>query len=65
MNRVGDHGYPFDVEFLYRFKHFLRKIVGQPLLNAYMERQMNQRFNHEMYGLKPKHRYVSRMGVGQ
>nr|XP_019575489.1 PREDICTED: dimethylaniline monooxygenase [N-oxide-forming] 5 [Rhinolophus sinicus] len=59
MYRVGDHGYPFDVEFLYRFKHFLRKIVGQSLLNAYMERQMNQRFNHEMYGLKPKHRALN------
>lgn len=64
-NRVGDHGYPFDVLFFSRLKHFLRKIVGDSLLNAYMESKMNQRFNHEMYGLKPKHRYVYRMAVGQ
>ncbi|KAF6292885.1 flavin containing dimethylaniline monooxygenase 5 [Rhinolophus ferrumequinum] len=59
MNRVGDHGYPFDVLLFSRLKNFLTKIVSQSLLNTYLERQMNQRFNHEMYGLKPKHRALS------
>ncbi|XP_036199935.1 flavin-containing monooxygenase 5 [Myotis myotis] len=59
LNRVGDQGYPFDVLFNSRLKHFLSKICGQSLANTYLEKRMNQRFNHKMYGLKPKHRALS------
>ncbi|XP_006166329.1 dimethylaniline monooxygenase [N-oxide-forming] 5 [Tupaia chinensis] len=59
LNRVGDHGYPFDVLFSSRFKYFLTKMCSQSLKNAYLERKMNQRFDHEMFGLKPKHRALS------
>lgn len=62
LNRVADQGYPFDVLFNSRLKYFLSKICGQSLANTYLEKRMNQRFNHKMYGLKPKHRYVLRMG---
>ncbi|XP_058394941.1 flavin-containing monooxygenase 5 [Diceros bicornis minor] len=56
LNRVGDNGLPFDVLFLSRLKRFLAKICGESLVNTYMEKKVNQRFDHEMYGLKPKHR---------
>ncbi|KAM5293536.1 flavin-containing monooxygenase 5-like isoform 1-T4 [Glossophaga mutica] len=59
LNRVADHGYPFDVFIYSRLKHFLRKICGESLTNMFLEKRMNQRFNHEMYGLKPKHRALS------
>ncbi|XP_024430260.2 flavin-containing monooxygenase 5 isoform X1 [Desmodus rotundus] len=59
LNRIADQGYPFDVLFHSRLKHFLKKICGQSLMNTYLEKRMNQRFNHEMYGLKPKHRPLS------
>lgn len=59
LNRVGDHGYPSDVLFLSRLKHFLMKILGPSLVNMYLEKQMNTRLDHEMYGLKPKHRALS------
>ncbi|XP_054419263.1 flavin-containing monooxygenase 5 isoform X3 [Pteronotus mesoamericanus] len=59
INRVADHGYPNDVLFLSRFNYFVGKICGQSLMNTYLEKKMNQRFNHEMYGLKPKHRALS------
>uniref|UniRef100_L7N1Q9 Flavin-containing monooxygenase 5 n=1 Tax=Myotis lucifugus TaxID=59463 RepID=L7N1Q9_MYOLU len=59
LNRVADHGYPFDVLFNSRLKHFLSKMCGESLANTYLERRMNQRFNHKMYGLKPKHRALS------
>lgn len=59
MNRVGDFGYPFDVFLNSRFKYFLQKTFGQSLINAYMEKRMNERFNHAMYSLKPKHRFLS------
>ncbi|XP_030880431.1 dimethylaniline monooxygenase [N-oxide-forming] 5 [Leptonychotes weddellii] len=65
LNRVADYGYPFDVLFSSRYKHFLSKICGQSLVNSFLEKKMNQRFDHKMFGLKPKHRYVATMGVGQ
>uniref|UniRef100_A0A2K6NKH0 Flavin-containing monooxygenase n=1 Tax=Rhinopithecus roxellana TaxID=61622 RepID=A0A2K6NKH0_RHIRO len=59
LNRVGNYGYPFDVVFSSRLTYFLWKICGQSLANKYMEKKMNQRFDHEMFGLKPKHRALS------
>ncbi|XP_066117847.1 flavin-containing monooxygenase 5 [Saccopteryx bilineata] len=59
LNRVSDYGYPFDVVMFTRLKNFLGKICGQSFLNMYLETRINQRFNHEMYGLKPKHRALS------
>uniref|UniRef100_A0A8C9DYY4 Flavin-containing monooxygenase n=1 Tax=Phocoena sinus TaxID=42100 RepID=A0A8C9DYY4_PHOSS len=56
FNRVGDYGYPVDVLFSSRFKYFMKKICGQTLANTFLEKKMNQRFDHEMFGLKPKHR---------
>ncbi|XP_072625594.1 flavin-containing monooxygenase 5 [Canis lupus baileyi] len=59
LNRVADYGYPFDVLFSSRFNYFLSKICGQSLINNFLEKKMNQRFDHEMFGLKPKHRALS------
>ncbi|XP_045334836.1 flavin-containing monooxygenase 5 [Leopardus geoffroyi] len=59
LNRVADYGYPLDVLVSSRFKHFLLKICGQSLANHFLEKKMNQRFDHEMFGLKPKHRALS------
>lgn len=56
LNRVGPNGYPIDVLLSSRLTYFLSKICGSSIRNAYMEKQMNQRFDHEMFGLKPKHR---------
>ena len=65
LNRVGDYGYPFDIVLSSRFNSLLKKIVGQSAASRYLEKKINQRFNHEMFGLKPKHRYVPRIGVGR
>ncbi|KAI4579742.1 hypothetical protein MJT46_001110 [Ovis ammon polii x Ovis aries] len=59
LNRVGDCGYPFDTILSSRFNHLLKKITGESAANAYLEKKINQRFNHEMFGLKPKHRVFS------
>ena len=58
LNRVGDYGYPIDVVIFTRLKNLFTKMCHPSLVNMYMESRLNQRFNHEMYGLKPKHRYV-------
>ncbi|XP_077012004.1 flavin-containing monooxygenase 5 [Tamandua tetradactyla] len=59
LNRVGDYGYPFDVIFSSRLKYFLSKILGPLVANMYLEKKMNQRFDHAMFGLKPDHRALS------
>lgn len=58
MNRVSRNGYPGDVVLLSRFNELLVKIFHPSLINMYLENKLNQKFDHEMYGLKPKHRYV-------
>ncbi|XP_007946598.1 flavin-containing monooxygenase 5 [Orycteropus afer afer] len=59
LNRVGDHGYPIDTLFSSRFQHYLKNILSESFINTYMEKKMNQRFDHEMFGLKPQHRAMS------
>lgn len=59
MNRVGDHGYPIDILLSSRLAQFLKKICGEHFSNLYLERMLNQRFDHTLFGLKPKHRVLS------
>lgn len=56
FNRVGDQGYPVDVIFTTRMKMFLQNLLSPSMVNGFMEKQLNARFNHSHYGLKPKHR---------
>ncbi|XP_074044704.1 flavin-containing monooxygenase 5 [Macrotis lagotis] len=59
LNRVGDNGYPADVLFHSRLKYFLSKYLSLSAKSSFMEKKMNARFDHEMYGLKPMHRFLS------
>ncbi|KAJ8388458.1 hypothetical protein AAFF_G00133340 [Aldrovandia affinis] len=58
LNRVGDNGFPIDLHFnrmlklaqcLLPFSYYCR--IG--------ENRLNQRFNHNLYSLQPKHRLFS------
>nr|UZZ64696.1 tAncFMO1-5 [synthetic construct] len=59
LNRVSDNGYPLDMVHSTRFKNLLKHILPSSLVNWMAEKKMNQRFNHENYGLKPQHRIFS------
>ncbi|XP_006861750.1 PREDICTED: dimethylaniline monooxygenase [N-oxide-forming] 5 [Chrysochloris asiatica] len=59
LNRVGDHGYPADTVLSSRLYYLLKTMLSPSLINSYLEKKMNQRFDHEMFGLKPKHRALS------
>ncbi|XP_038613643.1 flavin-containing monooxygenase 5 [Tachyglossus aculeatus] len=59
MNRVGDNGYPIDVLLNTRFNLAIKQLLTLSILNLWLEKRMNARFNHEMYGLKPRHRALS------
>ncbi|XP_010143784.1 PREDICTED: dimethylaniline monooxygenase [N-oxide-forming] 5-like, partial [Buceros rhinoceros silvestris] len=55
FNRVGDQGYPIDVILTTRMRMFLHNLLSPSMVNGFMEKQLNARFNHSHYGLKPKH----------
>lgn len=57
LNRVGDNGLPLDMVFN-RFIYFLQAILPFSFICRLAEQQLNQRFDHALYNLKPKHRYV-------
>ncbi|XP_056132107.1 flavin-containing monooxygenase 5-like [Lampris incognitus] len=58
INRVGDNGLPLDLGFN-RVFNSLKSILPFWLLCRLGENRLNQRFNHSLYNLKPKHRLFS------
>lgn len=59
VNRVADEGFPLDVVLYSRYKLFIKQFMTAEMLNNWGEKKMNARFNHENFGLKPKHRINS------
>ncbi|CAJ0604335.1 unnamed protein product [Cylicocyclus nassatus] len=57
-NRIFDYGLPFDFAANRLYLEHIREIVPEWLTNTIMEKKVNQRFDHERYGLKPKHRIL-------
>ncbi|XP_059710759.1 LOW QUALITY PROTEIN: flavin-containing monooxygenase 5-like [Haemorhous mexicanus] len=55
LYRVADNGYPFDFSYLSRFMQLVHNLVPTSILNFFMEWKLNARFDHTLYGLKPKH----------
>ncbi|XP_074732945.1 flavin-containing monooxygenase 5-like isoform X2 [Strix uralensis] len=58
FNRVGDQGYPIDIVLTTRMKTFLQQLMTSSMVSDFAEKQLNARFNHSHYGLKPKHRIL-------
>ncbi|CAI5448655.1 unnamed protein product [Caenorhabditis angaria] len=56
--KLETRGLPFDVIMNTRF-FSLYKLLPQSLLNTFVEYRVNQRVDHDLYGLKPKHRVFS------
>ncbi|NXT40745.1 FMO5 monooxygenase, partial [Pelecanoides urinatrix] len=58
LHRVGDGGYPFDMNYLSRFVQFISssRLLPQGTNNFLLERKLNARFDHALYGLQPRHR---------
>ncbi|KAM3841645.1 flavin-containing monooxygenase 5-like [Vipera latastei] len=63
VNRVSDGGYPFDVVHFTRFKNLLFHKLPVALINRWGEKKLNMKFNHENYGVKPQHRFISKTPV--
>ncbi|KAM6396679.1 flavin-containing monooxygenase 5-like [Pluvialis apricaria] len=58
LNRVGDQGYPIDIILTTRMNTFLKKLLSASMVSDFAEKQLNARFDHSHYGLKPKHRIL-------
>ncbi|NXK36867.1 FMO5 monooxygenase, partial [Piprites chloris] len=56
LHRVADNGYPFDFSNLSRFKQLHLSLLPQNITSFFVERKVNARFDHTLYGLKPQHR---------
>lgn len=56
LHRVGDSGYPFDFSYISRFMQLLQNLLPPSITSFFLERKLNARFDHTLYGLKPKHR---------
>ncbi|KAF8791267.1 flavin-containing monooxygenase 5-like isoform X1 [Argiope bruennichi] len=59
FQRVGPDGKPFDAAYTRRCLDTVNKIVPFSLSCWFMEHELNKRFDHAAYGLKPKHRVLS------
>ncbi|XP_009989174.1 PREDICTED: dimethylaniline monooxygenase [N-oxide-forming] 5-like [Tauraco erythrolophus] len=58
FNRVADQGYPVDIILTTRMNTFLNNLLSPSMVSNFMEKKMNARFDHSLYGLKPKHRIL-------
>ncbi|XP_006876061.1 PREDICTED: dimethylaniline monooxygenase [N-oxide-forming] 5-like [Chrysochloris asiatica] len=58
-NRVWDNGMPMDTSLFTRLNSVLIKVYPTFLINRWAEKKLNTRFNHNIYGLQPRHRFLS------
>ncbi|XP_051662478.1 flavin-containing monooxygenase 1 [Manacus candei] len=54
LSRVFDHGYPWDMVYNTRLMSLIRNNLPGPLSWGWVNYSINQRFNHENYGLQPE-----------
>lgn len=50
-------GMPYDVVFQSRLYQHLMKILPWSVANDFMEHRLQQRMDHDLYGLRPSHRF--------
>uniref|UniRef100_A0A8C2ZG00 Flavin-containing monooxygenase n=1 Tax=Cyclopterus lumpus TaxID=8103 RepID=A0A8C2ZG00_CYCLU len=56
MGRMSGNGCPMDMAYVTRLNNVLMLLLPKSLLNWAVERGLNSRYDHRLYGLKPKHR---------
>lgn len=58
IRQVSDNGVPVDMKYNTRFVHILFQLFPINFFNWFGEKKLNAMYDHTMYALKPKHRYV-------
>jgi len=59
LSRNADGGLPRDYLYMRRFSVDVIKSLPRSVANSLVERALNSRFDHALYGLKPNHRYFA------
>ncbi|KAH7712254.1 FMO-4 protein [Aphelenchoides avenae] len=57
FNRVSQGGMPYDVVLMSRLYHWLYRVLPWTVINDFMEHRLQQRMDHDLYGLRPPHRF--------
>uniref|UniRef100_A0A672JII9 Flavin-containing monooxygenase n=1 Tax=Salarias fasciatus TaxID=181472 RepID=A0A672JII9_SALFA len=60
VGRMSTNGLPMDMTALTRFNSFLAWLTPKSLANWAAERALNYKYDHQLYGLKPKHRLLEK-----
>lgn len=60
ISRMSRQGLPVDISSITRFNQVLMELLPRSLLNGLLERALNQKYDHRLYGLQPHHRYQCR-----
>ncbi|XP_041790492.1 dimethylaniline monooxygenase [N-oxide-forming] 2-like [Chelmon rostratus] len=60
ISRMSSNGLPVDMTSITRLNDILQLLLPATLVNWAVERALNQKCDHSLYGLKPKHRLLDR-----
>ncbi|KAF7637110.1 Dimethylaniline monooxygenase [N-oxide-forming] [Meloidogyne graminicola] len=57
FNRIAQRGLPYDVVYQSRFYDWLMRKLPWSIANDFHEWRMQQKTDHDLYGLRPEHRF--------
>lgn len=57
ISRMSSQGLPLDMIAITRLNNILTKLLPRTLVNWAAERSLNQKYDHRLYGLQPRHRW--------
>ncbi|XP_060888113.1 flavin-containing monooxygenase 5-like [Labrus mixtus] len=60
IGRMSSAGLPLDMTAITRLNNTLMQLLPKTLINWAVERSLNQRYDHRVYGLQPRHRPLDR-----
>lgn len=56
VGRMSTRGHPLDMTAVTRFNNLLLTLLPRAVSNWAVERGLNQKYDHRLYGLQPRHR---------
>lgn len=60
ISRMSTSGLPLDMTVITRLNSILAVLLPRNLVNWISERKANHKFDHRLYGLQPKHRFLDK-----
>ncbi|XP_059196500.1 flavin-containing monooxygenase 5-like isoform X2 [Centropristis striata] len=60
LGRMSSNGLPLDMTAITRLNNILTLLLPKTLVNWAAERALNHRYDHRLYGLRPKHRLLDK-----